>query len=686
MKPKSKKILSFLLLLTMLLGAFQPIVSMASGTDGKSEDSKKTTRLVIHKLKYDTALDTSKKITNDGTEKTYDASIKPYNATEYGEVGFTLYKLNRDKVADMIKTKGNAQSVADEIASNIEDNTVNGTGIIEVRVSEFKQEEGAGPMQKLVKTTTDGEYFLLVETTSPATIADKAQPMLLQLPMRSADGKSLLDTVHLYPKNKVDESKRELEFNKVVLKVAQDGTVDATTKFEGADFEVYKGKPGSGEKLMEEGNSVKLTSNAQGTFKITGLTVGNYYLVEIGNDKVDSLDKADTKSKANNFIASVDARNDINNKYAFRMDEDGYIYKITGWDEDDTATTSKGTKYNAENEKLPSIKNTIKPSTSKKLTTKAGSIGYNDVLGYEIDVNIPANFGKNSNDEKLVINDKITEGAIINTDSFKVYDKEGKERINIKPTVERVSDNEVNITVDKNTIKTDGDNVSYKPIVIKYTVKLSKDFAVNGDAEIKNNITSKYTVDGNEFDEPENPVNPGNPDKPTPDKNKEVTVKTYTKKLKKVDSGLFETGAVKNPVADAEFILGRKIGDDVEYRKEDATDKYVWTKTKSEAQVVRSGKDGTFQFEGLAAKTDEGTEITYFAEEVKAPANYVLPVNEVDRKHEFTFTGENVELEIKNNKAVDAPMTGYEKSTLVILGLGMLLATAAVIERKKKTA
>lgn len=669
------KLINLGIVFALLLTLITPILAETS-----------TTSLTIHKLKYDTDLPSDKKITNDGTKKTYDASIVPYNADEYGEIGFTLYRLNSEKtIAKLKEENGNSQSLADKIATDIEGNKTSGL-ITKVEVSEVKQTKGTSPIKMNVKTTASkGEYFLLVETTSPKTVVAKAQPMLLQFPVRSTDGKSYLDTVHLYPKNKVDESTRELEFNKVVLKVVQDGTVDATTKFEGADFEVYRGKPGSGEKLMKDRNPIKLTSNAQGTFKITGLKVGNYYLVEVASDKVDSLASTETKSIAKNFVASVDAKNNENNKYAFRMDEDGYIYKITGWN-GDTAITSKGTEYTADNEKLPSIKNTVKPSTSKKLASKADSVGYSDVLEYEIDVNIPANFGENSADEKLVINDKITEGVIINKDSFKVYDKEGNERTNAKLTVVKVKDNEVNIVVDRETIRTEGNNVSYKPIVIKYTVKLSKDFSINEDVEIKNNITSKYTIDGNDFNEPENPVNPENPDETIPDKNKEVTVKTYTKKLKKLDSGLFDQGAMKQPIAGAEFILGRKIGDKVEYRKEDTADKYAWTETKSDAQAIKSSDDGTFEFEGLASKTNEGTEITYFAEEIKAPENYALPKEIKDRQHEFKFTGENNVLEILNNKSVDAPMTGYEKAVITagVLLLALVISCVFLIVSKRK--
>lgn len=672
------KFMPIVLAVFMVLATLAPIAVKA--------DSNKTTNLTIHKLKYDTDLDSAKKIKNDGAEKTFDSSILPYDASDYGAIGFTLYRLDSAKtVAKLKEENGNAQAVADKVAADIEGNTTAGL-ITKVEVAEVKREKGAEPLTMTVNTTTtDGEYFLLVETTSPATVVAKAQPMLLQLPMRSADGKAYTDTVHLYPKNKVDETSREINFEKVVLKVGTNGAVDATTKFEGATFEVYKGKPGNGQRVNnKEGNPVQVTSDANGAFKLTGLKVGNYYLVEILNDKVDSSTASDIKSKDKAYIASFDARNNANNKYAFRMDEDGHVYNITGWD-GDTAKTSKGTDYNAENEKMPVIKNSIKPSISKKSSSKAQSIGYSDEYEFEIKVNIPANFGENATDEKIVISDVATEGTIINLNSFKVYDKDGNLKENSKVTAVAVKNklNEANITVDKNSLLAAGD---YSPIYIRYTLKLSKDFVIDADKKITNKVTSKYIVDKNEYEDPNKPVDPENPNNEVPETpNHEVEITSFAKSFKKLDSGLFETGAVKSPLAGADFILGRIIGGKVEYRKLDDTNKYVWTETKAEAATVTSGNDGTFKFEGLAAKTSDGTEIKYFAEEVKAPENYKLPVDEADRKHEFTFTSDaNNLIEITNNKAVDAPMTGYEKSVLVIGGLLVMVAAAFVVAKKSK--
>lgn len=644
--------------------------------------------LNIHKLKYDTDLSEDKLIKNDGEEKTYDTSIVPYNPADYGEVGFTLYKFNTEKVlAKLQEESGNAKAVASKAAQDIEASIQ--SGLIEKIEVQEKKQEGLNPIQMQVTTKENEEYFLLVETTSPKTVVAKADPMLLTLPMQKVDGTGVNTEPHIYPKNKVDESSRELTFEKVIE--TSQGEKPTTSTFSNALFEVYTGKPGSGTKLMQDGNSVQLISGTDGKFKITGLKAGtNYYLVEVPNEKVDSILKADAKSKDKAYIASFYAQNDANNKYSFRLDENGNIYKITGWDGENPQTSkaqeTKENPYNADNQKLPKIVNTVKSSASKKEKDLANSIGYSDVVGFEIKVNIPMGFAKDPNKtESIVITDTSTEGTKIDPDSFKIYDKNGKAT---KGTlnIEVVKDNQVKITIDKDSIKGTTDTTDIDlPMYIRYNVSLTKDFDVKANKTIKNTIDLKQKINENEYDEPNKPVEPDKPDTETPDKDKEVEVTVYTKKLKKVGLDLFSTNLAKTPLKDAEFILSRKIGDTVEYRKADPEKKYVWTTVKDDAVVVKSGEDGTFEFEGLAAKTADGTEIKYYAEEIKAPANYRLPSNEEDRKHEFTFTTDaDVELEITNNRATDAPMTGYEKSVLTGGGLILLVLAAVVIGRRKK--
>lgn len=690
-------------ILSITLAVFMIFASIVMPlTQVKAAGTEKTTILTIHKLKYEGDLDNDKLIKNDGTEQTYDASYKPYDAEEYGKVGLTLYKLDKTKLIEKLKQEnGDSKKVATDIASDITGNTANGT-ISKVEIEETFI-EGKNPIQMTITISGEVEYFLLVETTSPATVTLKSSPELLQFPTMSIDGKGYNLTPHLYLKSKIDETSRELEFTKVVEKINKGSTTSSSTVFKGAEFEVYKGEPGKGTKLVKEGNPIKLTSGEDGKFKLAGITVGNYYLVEIPTTLVDSNDLEAEKSTSKPFIVSPFAKNDSKNKFTFRMDEDGKLYHITKWEEGNPIINKElnvieAGKFNTE------ITNLVKPSSSKKITSKTESIGYGDIIEYEIKVNLPATLGQKSiADEKYEIIDIASEGIIIDESSIKIYDKDGKEvrLTNISRkyiNIEKIKDNQFKFTFKGNHFFASKREEYFGPLTIKYNAKISKDFVITEDKKITNKIEGEYTVDGNTYPDPEKPVNPeepvnpDKPDEPNPipedDNKKEVEVTSYTKKFTKIDSGIFNMDVQKHPLKDAEFILGRKIGEKVEYRKEDVTDKYAWTETEDDAQVLKSGEDGTFIAEGLAATTSEGVKITYFVKEIKAPQYYNLPEDDKDRIHEFSFDGTTNEmLEITNDKITGTPMTGYEKAAIklgVLMSILIIAATAFTITRFKK--
>lgn len=690
-------------ILSITLAVFMVFASIVMPlTQVKAAGTEKTTVLTIHKLKYEGDLDNDKLIKNDGTEQTYDASYKPYDAEEYGKVGLTLYKLDKTKLIEKLKQEnGDSKKVAADIANDIAGNTTNGT-ISKVEIEETFI-EGKNPIQMTITTSGEVEYFLLVETTSPATVTLKSSPELLQFPTMSVDGKGYNLTPHLYLKSKIDETSRELEFTKVVEKINKGSTTSSSNVFKGAEFEVYKGEPGKGTKLVKEGNPIKLTSGEDGKFKLAGITVGNYYLVEIPTTLVDSNDTEVEKSTSKPFIVSPFAKNDSKNKFTFRMDEDGKLYRITKWEEGNPIINKESDvieagKFNTE------ITNLIKPSSSKKITSKTESIGYGDIIEYEIKVNLPSTLGQKSiADEKYEIIDTASEGVIIDESSIKIYDKDGKEVRKSKVTsesikIEKIKDNQIKFTFSKNSFTPDKRGRVYGPFTIKYNAKISKDFVITEDKKITNKIEGEYTVDGNTYPDPEKPVdpeepvNPDKPDEPNPipedDDKKEVEVTSYTKKFTKIDSGIFNWDVEKNPLKGAEFILGRKIGEKVEYRKEDTTDKYAWTETEDDAQVLKSREDGTFEAEGLAATTSEGVKITYFVKEIKAPQYYNLSEDDKDKIHEFSFDGTTNEmLKITNDKITGTPMTGYEKAAIKLGGLILVLliaTTAFAVTRFKR--
>lgn len=662
MQTSKKRIVVSLLSLMMILGTFVP--AFAGGARQTLTSTPVT--LKVHKLKYDN--DTAKgTITNDGKEKTNPAGVEAYDPTVYGKVAFTLYKLNKSLVETELKKGGNTQELAKtiegaldtyktaEVAKDSEITTKGEPATIDVSVGD-----------------TNGEYYLLVESTSPKTVVEKSEPMLLKLPLADPDGSGIQSTTHIYPKNKVDESKRTLEFEKVAA------FGDKTAKFEGAEFNLYKGEPGVGTKVQKDGNDVIIKSNAEGKIKVEELTVGKYYLVEIPSDKVDAVDG--TADKAKSYLISLDAQNDANNKFVFEMKADGTM-------------TSPDDKV---------IKNYGKPFANKSIISTNKSIGFGDKLKYKIDVNLPKPLNQKN---KYVIVDTLDDKLDLDLTSVKVYVGTDTKAIGEDggPTgftlnkdaliVKDSSSNKYTITLNKDSL---GIGETGAPTAttyrVEYEVSLKKDAALTGVTELTNTIDPTYTDDnGKDYPHnPDKPVDPENPDKDIPEDKKpedNVVTKSYNKSFTKVDSGIFGSKVAKRELEGAEFILGKTEGEKTLYRVENADTKYTWSEDETSATKYKSGSDGKVTVEGLAKENAEGTDIEYFIKEVKAPAGYTMPAKEKDRVHKFNFTTEGdiaTAPEIVNNKNVDAPMTGYEKSTLVLGGLTVIFAVSMVLNRKKK--
>lgn len=662
MQTSKKRIVVSLLSLMMILGTFVP--AFAGGARQTLTSTPVT--LKVHKLKYDN--DTAKgTITNDGKEKTNPAGVEAYDPTVYGKVAFTLYKLNKSLVETELKKGGNTQ----EIAKTIE-GAIDTYKIAEVAKDSEITTKGEPATINVSVEDTNGEYYLLVESTSPKTVVEKSEAMLLKLPLADPDGSGIQSTTHIYPKNKVDESKRTLEFEKVAA------FGDQTAKFEGAEFNLYKGEPGAGTKVQKEGNDVIIKSNAEGKIEVKELTVGKYYLVEIPSDKVDAVDG--TADKAKSYLISLDAQNDANNKFVFEMKADGTM-------------TSPDNKV---------IKNYGKPFASKSIISTNKSIGFGDKLKYKIDVNLPKPLNQKN---KYVIVDTLDDKLDLDLTSVKVYVGTDTKAIGEDggPTgftlnkdaliVKDSNSNKYTITLNKDSLGIGETGASTATTYrIEYEVSLKKDAALTGVTELTNTIDPTYTDDnGKDYPHnPDKPVDPENPDKDIPEDKKpedNVVTKTYNKSFTKVDSGIFGSKVAKRELEGAEFILGKTEGGKTLYRVDNADTKYTWSEDETSATKYTSGSDGKVIVEGLAKENAEGTDIEYFIKEVKAPAGYTMPAKEEDRVHKFNFTTEGdiaTAPEIVNNKNVDAPMTGYEKSTLVLGGLTVIFAVSMVLNRKKK--
>ena len=662
MKNSTKRIMSSLMVFIMLLGLVMPVFANDAGNTGTNVTLK------IHKLKYDN--DALKgKITNDGTEKTPPTGVEAYDPTVYGKVAFTLYKLDKSKVEEKLKENGTTQELAKTISEAIDTyKTTDASKTAEITT------KGDPATINITVDDTNGEYYLLVESTSPATLAKegKSQPMLLKLPLGNPDGNGNQSVTHIYPKNKVDESKRTIDFTKVAAFGSK------TANFEDAKFNLYKGELGAGTKVQDNGNDVILTSNSDGKIDVTGLTVGKYYLVEIPSNKVDAVDGTADKSKS--YLISLDAQNDANNKFAFEMKADGTI-------------SSPDNKI---------IKNYGKPFANKEVISTNKSIGFGDKLKYKIDVNLPKPLNQKN---KYTIVDTLDDKLNLDLNSVKVYVGTGTKAIGGDDgpagfdlnknalIVKDTNSNKYTITLDKTTLGIGENNAptatTYR---IEYEVSLKKDATLTGVTELTNKIDPTYTDDnGKEYPgNPDKPVDPNNPDKDKPNKpNDNVTSKSYNKSFIKVDSGIFGSKVVKKELQGAEFILGKTEGGKTLYRVEDTNTKYAWSEDATNAFKYISKADGKITVEGLAKENAEGTDIAYFIKEVKAPAGYTMPAKEENRVTNFNFTNEGdiaTVPEIVNNKNVDAPMTGYEKATITVgvLGTVLLISVVALKKDRKK--
>ena len=189
-------------------------------------------------------------------------------------IRFTLYKIDRAKLA----------------AAKVEPSEI-------VKNDAYKKylDESFKPVNKVVNTAgianftsvAQGDY-VIAETVKPAAVVEPAQPMFVRLPVTNKTNNGFLSTVHLYPKNRVDEDKVTITVTKKGL--ATEG--ETSEPVADAQFKLFYGKPGQGGQELQ---TVKTDSN--GELKLSKLKPGPYYLVELPSKDVDALSKGEATKK-----------------------------------------------------------------------------------------------------------------------------------------------------------------------------------------------------------------------------------------------------------------------------------------------------------------------------------------------------------------------------------------------------
>lgn len=649
---KNKKLLKILIVSTLSLAMLIPQVTFANNleiskpnvkpavSDG-AKDQFSGVSFTIHKLMYNNKTVKEDFIKNTGDElKITDPDIKAYDKAKYGDVGFTLYKLNKSKIS-----KKTPAQVASEVEKAVLDKTELPYGAEKVG-EEVKVDED-GNAYIMTYDAYSPQTYVLIETTSSKLVKAKAKPILIQTPLMK-DGKeyNLISGIHLYPKNQVEEL--NLDF----FKYAQDNKESKEKPLNGAKFKLYYGKADdvAKAKVIKDGDKDLILEVKDGKISLNNLIKGDYFLVELGvKDLVDDLSKDEGYEK---YLVSGNAQLDKHNKLSFSVDEAGNI------------NASKNFMHFVNYERPHSDKKIVNENKDKDLSkVKKNNYEIFEDIEFNVDVEIPKNvqdYSKLGFRDKLMLEDKTTNDLEYLENSFVVkcgdvtLEKDKDYSIKFNETKNEFDFSLINNGKASDKLK-DKVTVSYKAqfknvttIVANGNYKNHVDFVFNN---------SKFNNNKDRYEK------------------KETKFTTYGFKVKKVNDTIFEMNA--KGLKGAEFILQNMDGQYFEGFKDGENGKTAtFTKDEAKAHKFVTGEDGTFSVIGLKSGN-------YTLKETKAPEGYRLSFGETriqvkDDSH-LDGTLENI-VNTKDNLVV----TGKEDLMQTVAIAGGSLALIAVIYKKTK--
>ena len=346
-----------------------------------------TTNIEIHKTMYDKA-DASffeqeqNKIKNDGTQKesTFNNKLFHYNPTTMGKVEFTLYDITDQINKVYADGKGltgftagqskEAQGRVAEISKDIDANGAKSKFLTGATVVGTKAIDGSGNVRfENVKAYDASKpqkyhYYAAVETKTPkGFVVAKAKPIVFVNPYTNPNGDGFLSTTYLYPKN--NTQKLHFDLTKFAIwNKPKNSQPEEKKELEGAKFQLYRGKPGSGTKV-----GGVLTTDKNGKVTANNLIMGDYYFVELESSVATDNPEATTQAKVS--ISPI-AKNDKNNNLTFSIGENGIEpNKLQG-----------------------SLVDYGSPTITKELTNGVGehkSLHIGDLAHFKSNVDVPAN-------------------------------------------------------------------------------------------------------------------------------------------------------------------------------------------------------------------------------------------------------------------------------------------------------
>lgn len=561
--------------------------------------------------------------------------------------------------------------------------------------------------------------YLVIETTLPQAVTQKAEPFLVSIPMTrigagkdettNPNNKVWMYDVTVYPKNSIAQG------NVILEKKGVTGSDTANAvSLDGVKFTLYRKSDTDGTYTAVADCTDKVTKNGQ--IQFSNLRKGSYYIMETGYaDNADAGYILDTKAK-----------------YAFAIDSEGKVAENTDLNDENVVketegvfaispTDSKLTVYNYK----PDVEKTVtKRDGSNKVTNTDGTTVGNheadysvgDKVTYTLTIDVPANIAKL---KTFTVTDTTVAAQLVHdagsvTVSAKSKDKEVKDITSAYGTPD-INNEGTNSVLTIAFTPANLVSVAGGQITITYTATVQKNAIVAGGGNV-NSAKLQYsrTTDTSKAEEGAN--------EPYEIEDQSVVYTFSTSILKKGEGGNYGGKAMKGvtfelykKVEDSEWkdntvtIAGKSydknrdvvLAEDIVALGLSKNETETWIKItydgKDEGTTDKDGKltytglpKGTYRF--VETKTLDGYNL--LSEPVDAKLNqqystvwttsttYVGGKLEKNKYSSTTYTGDEASttdnpITIINRSGFQLPVTGGF-GTLLFSGIGVLLVLAGV--------
>lgn len=479
-------------------------------------------------------------------------------------VGFTIYKvMDAEKLVkyydgitpgDAVKyqtyfKENTTEFTAENLTDEVQDKEVKETG----KPSGEKKTDKNG---KVEFTGLNVGLYLVIETTLPQAVTQKAEPFLVSIPMtRIGAGKDettnpnnevWMYDVTVYPKNSIAQGNVTLEKKGVT------GSDTAhAVGLDGVKFTLYRKSDTDGTYTVVADCTDKVT--ASGQIQFSNLRKGSYYIMETGYaDNADAGYILDTKAK-----------------YAFAIDKEGKVAANTDLTGNDVVNETEGVFAISRTDSKLTVYN-YKPDVEKTVTKRDGnntvtntdgttvgnheadySVG--DKVTYTLTIDVPANIAKL---RTFTVTDTTVAAQLVHDTGRVTVSAKNKDNT-VTDITSAYGTPDIKTTEGKNSVLTIAftpanlESVAGGQITITYTATVQKDAIVAGSGNV-NSAKLQYsrTTDTTKAEEGEN--------KPYEIEDQSVVYTFSTSLLKKGEGGTYDGTAMPG----VKFELYKKVETD----------------------------------------------------------------------------------------------------------------------------